>query len=57
MSEKAHKDRVPPMPRAVAMPPYPYQRDTRSTGGAISGAKPGPNGPVAGILVGSNLLG
>lgn len=57
MSEKAVTDRFPPMPKAVPMPPYPYQRDTRSSGGAVSGTKVANGHPVAGILVGSNLCG
>ncbi|MBX9620302.1 MAG: hypothetical protein K2X10_14260 [Hyphomicrobiales bacterium] len=57
MSEKSVTDRIPPMPRAVPMPPYPYQRDARSGGGAISGSKVSADNPFAGILVGSNLCG
>lgn len=57
MSEKLVTDRIPPMPKAVPMPPYPYQRDVRGGGGAVSGSKVGADNPVTGILVGSNLCG
>jgi hypothetical protein len=58
MSKDALADRIPHMPKAVPMPPYPYQRDTRSNGGgAVSGTKSSSGGSTPGILSGSNLCG
>lgn len=55
MSDKVTAGRIPAMPKAVQMPPYPYQRDARSGGGSVAGVTPTTAVPAVGILRGSNL--
>lgn len=57
MSKNVAAGRTPPMPKAVQMPPYPYQRDVRSHGGAVSGARPSSFSDPTQVLRGSNLRG